>query len=134
MDTPKLSKLDVRRQSRVLHLKYDNDTEYELSFEFLRVHSPSAEVRGHGPGQEVLQYAKEDVLINNLEAVGNYAVQLFFDDGHDSGIYSWSYLYELATQQETLWHVYLEKLQQAGKPRSLKPPIAEVVQMFDPEK
>lgn len=132
---PTLSKLDVRRQSRVLHLSYSNGEEHELSFEMLRVLSPSAEVKGHGPGQEVLQFGKEDVLINSLEAVGNYAVRIFFDDGHDSGIFSWVYLYELAQNKDRLWKNYLEQLAAAGKSR-VNPKAqqqADVVQMFTPD-
>lgn len=132
---PQLSQIDLRRQSRVLYLSYHNGEEYSLSFEFLRVHSPSAEVRGHGKGQETLQYGKENVMIIGMEAAGNYAIQISFDDGHDSGIYAWSYLYELATQQETLWHDYLQKLAAAGKSRSnQKPQLIHSVQIFDPSK
>jgi DUF971 family protein len=132
MSIPALSQIDLRRQSRVLHLTYDNGEEYSLSFEFLRVHSPSAEVRGHGKGQEVLQYGKENVLITGMEPVGNYAVRIDFNDGHDSGIYAWTYLYEMATQQETLWQKYLQQLAAAGKQRHSEKPAMAVVQMFDP--
>jgi DUF971 family protein len=131
---PQLKQVDLRRQSRVLHLTYANGEEYSLPFEFLRVHSPSAEVKGHGPGQEVLQFGKENVMITGMEAAGNYAVQITFNDGHDSGIYAWTYLYELATQQEKLWKIYLEKLAAAGKSRQSDKPALSVVQTFDPSK
>jgi DUF971 family protein len=129
--TPKLQTLNMKRSDRVLALSYTDGTVHELSYEFLRVHSPSAEVKGHGPGQEVLQFGKEDVMLVGIEPVGNYAVQLFFDDGHDSGIYSWDYLYELATEQERLWQVYLDKLKAAGKARKSAVKL-QVVQSFDP--
>ena len=131
---PKLIQIDLRRQSRVLYLSYDNGEEYSLPFEFLRVHSPSAEVRGHGPGQEVLQYGKEDVMITGMEPVGNYAIRLVFSDGHDSGIYAWTYLYELATTQQQLWDTYLKKLAAAGKSRKSDKPRLSVVQTFDPSR
>ena len=132
MTNPILGKLEVRRRSRVLHLEYDNQESYDLSFEYLRVHSPSAEVKGHGPGQETLQWGKENVQIVGMEAVGNYAVQLIYDDGHDSGIYSWSYLYELAIERESRWQAYLQKLAAAGKIRQTEKPDLSVVQTFDP--
>ena len=131
---PKLIQIDLRRQSRVLYLSYDNGEEYSLPFEFLRVHSPSAEVRGHGPGQEVLQYGKEDVMITGMEPVGNYAIRLVFSDGHDSGIYAWTYLYELATTQQQLWDTYLKKLAAADKSRKSDKPRLSVVQTFDPSR
>lgn len=134
MTTPNLVQIDLRRQSRVLQLSYDNGEEYSLGFEFLRVHSPSAEVRGHGPGQEVLQYGKENVQITGMEAIGNYAIRMDFSDGHDSGIYAWSYLYELATRQEQLWQTYLQKLSAAGKHRHSEKPGVSVVQTFNPAK
>jgi DUF971 family protein len=131
---PKLTQIDLRRRSRVLHLTYSSGEEFELSFEFLRVHSPSAEVRGHGEGQEVLQHGKENVIVSAMEPIGNYAVRIVFNDGHDSGIYAWTYLYELATQQEQLWQAYLAKLQAAGKQRNNEQNIRPVVQTFDPSK
>lgn len=108
--------IDIRlhQTSRLLEIKFDNDTECMLSCEFLRVYSPSAEVRGHGHGQEVLQIGKEDVNITGIEPVGNYAVKLIFSDGHDTGLYSWDYLYELAGNYEALWLEYLGKLSAAG--------------------
>lgn len=129
---PALTKLDVRKKSRLLHLSYDNDKSYELTFELLRVYSPSAEVRGHGPGQEVLQVGKQQVQITSLEAIGNYAVRLFFDDGHDSGIYSWDYLYELCLQQDEYFQRYLALLEQAGESRLPASARHTVVEMFDP--
>lgn len=108
--------IDIRlhQTSRLLEIKFDNNTECMLSCEFLRVYSPSAEVRGHGHGQEVLQVGKEDVNITGIEPVGNYAVKLIFSDGHDTGLYSWDYLYELAGNYEALWLEYLGKLSAAG--------------------
>lgn len=108
--------IDIRlhQSSRLLELHFDNGTECMLSCEFLRVYSPSAEVRGHGHGQEVLQSGKEDVNIVGIEPVGNYAIKLVFSDGHDTGLYSWDYLYDLASRYESLWLEYLGKLSMAG--------------------
>lgn len=108
--------LDIRlhQTSRLLEIKFDNNTECMLSCEFLRVHSPSAEVRGHGQGQDVLQVGKEDVNITAIEPVGNYAVRLVFSDGHNTGLYSWDYLYDLGRDYEALWLEYLGKLSLAG--------------------
>lgn len=108
--------IDIRlhQSSRLLELHFDNGTECMLSCEFLRVYSPSAEVRGHGHGQEVLQTGKEDVNIVGIEPVGNYAIKLVFSDGHDTGLYSWDYLYDLASRYESLWLEYLGKLSMAG--------------------
>lgn len=110
------SSIKVRKSSRCLELGY-NDSSYQLSFEFLRVYSPSAEVRGHGVGNEVLQFGKKDVVLLSIEPAGNYALKLVFDDGHDSGLYDWKYLHHLCLNQDDLWADYLEKLQQAGKQR-----------------
>lgn len=115
MPTP--VELKLHRQSNVLDITFDNGIKAQLTSEFLRVHSPSAEVKGHGPGQEVLQIGKENVAINNIEAVGNYAVRLTFSDGHNSGLFTWDYLYELATEQDNLWQMYLDKLKEAGYTR-----------------
>ena len=104
----------VHQQSRVLELTYADGTQYRLPFELLRVYSPSAEVRGHGPGQETLQTGKREVDITALSQVGNYAVQPQFSDGHDSGIYSWDYLHFLGQNQESLWAEYLTRLEAAG--------------------
>lgn len=111
--------IDIRlhQSSRLLEIHFDDQTECQLSCEFLRVYSPSADVRGHGHGQEVLQLDKEDVNINGIEPVGNYAVKLKFTDGHDTGLYTWEYLYELAKNYDTLWMEYITKLQLAGHPR-----------------
>ena len=101
----------------MLELQYADGGSFRLPFEFLRVYSPSAEVRGHGPGQEVLQTGKREVDIRALEPVGSYALQPVFSDGHSTGIYSWEYLYELGERQEELWAEYLARLQAAGASR-----------------
>lgn len=106
----------VHQQSKVLELVYGTDV-YKLPFEFLRVWSPSAEVRGHGVGQETLQTGKRDVLINNIEQVGHYAIKPVFSDGHDSGIYSWEYLYEMCQNYEAMWQDYLGRLEKKGVDR-----------------
>ncbi len=110
---------DIRlhRRSRTLEVHFDDDRRFDLSAEYLRVHSPSAEVRGHGPGQAVLQVGKQDVGITDVTAVGQYAVRLSFDDGHDTGLYSWDLLYDLGSNRERYWQEYLEALGQAGYPR-----------------
>ena len=107
----------LQTKSRQLVLAYDDGNRFELSFEYLRVHSPSAEVRGHGPGQETLQTGKENVLITAAEPIGHYAVRLKFDDGHDSGLYSWDYLLVLGQEQEQRWQAYLDRLEAAGYAR-----------------
>ena len=114
---PRPTKIVLHQQSRILEVAFDDDRMFNLSCEYLRVFSPSAEVRGHGPGQEVLQIGKENVNISAVESVGAYAVKLIFDDGHDSGIYSWETLYELGSQQEAYWQAYLEELEKAGYER-----------------
>ena len=113
MRTPTAIKL--HKASRILELHYGPDERYQLSAEFLRVHSPSAEVQGHG--KPILQYGKLNVGLTGLEPAGNYALKLTFDDGHDSGLFTWDYLYQLATRQETLWSDYLEELEAAGRSR-----------------
>jgi DUF971 family protein len=115
--TPIPTGITLHRKSRVLEIAFDDGSQFSLPFEYLRVYSPSAEVRGHGPGQEVLQVGKRDVDIVDLEAVGNYAVKPVFSDGHDSGLYSWDYLYRLATEHDALWQQYLDRLAQAGRSR-----------------
>jgi DUF971 family protein len=115
MSTP--SEINFHRQSKVIELTYDDGSHFTLPCEFLRVYSPSAEVQGHGPGQRVLQLGKEDVNIDRIEPVGNYAVCLHFDDDHNTGIYSWDYLYRLGQNQEGLWQDYLEELEKAGQKR-----------------
>lgn len=108
--------------SRVLELEYGDEQTFRLPFEFLRVYSPSAEVRGHGPGQETLQVGKKDVTITALQPIGYYAVQPVFSDGHTSGIYSWEYLYELGVNQERMWAEYLAALEAAGASREAGAP------------
>ncbi|WP_372864546.1 gamma-butyrobetaine hydroxylase-like domain-containing protein [Spongiibacter sp.] len=126
-NTPQHIKL--HRKSRELELIYSDGAQHRLSCEFLRVYSPSAEVRGHGRGQEVLQTGKKFVDINDIIPVGNYALQLVFSDGHNSGIYSWGYLRELGEQREALWQDYLQQLHEAGASRD---PDEQVVTLFDP--
>ncbi len=113
------TEIHLHQKSRMLEVAFDDGKRFKLSCEYLRVHSPSAEVAGHGPGQGVLQIGKEDVGINAIEQVGNYAVQLVFDDNHDTGIYSWEYLYELGIHQEQKWQTYLERLKEAGYQRKV---------------
>ena len=112
--SPRPTDIRLHQASRTLELTFDDGTHSSLSCEFLRVYSPSAEVRGHGKGQEVLQIGKEDVNIADIEPVGNYAVRLIFTDGHNTGLYSWDYLYDLARNYDALWQEYLEKLMKAG--------------------
>jgi len=114
---PRPTEIDLHQVSRVLDIAFDDGRRFSLPCEYLRVFSPSAEVRGHGPGQEVLQVGKREVGISAVEPVGVYAVKLVFTDGHDTGIYSWDYFYELGTKQETNWKSYLARLEQAGKSR-----------------
>lgn len=116
----------LHRQSRILEIAFDDGQRFSLPCEFLRVLSPSAEVRGHGPGQEVLQAGKKDVNIRAVEPVGSYAVKLVFTDGHDTGLYSWEYLHELGRNQEWLWRAYLQKLEKAGASRDPVPPKVAV--------
>jgi DUF971 family protein len=115
--TPVPTRIVVHKQSRVLEIEYADGKLFKLPFEFLRVYSPSAEVRGHGPGQEVLQTGKRDVGIDELDAVGNYAVQPHFSDGHDTGIFSWDYMYWLGENHAALWEQYLERMREAGASR-----------------
>jgi DUF971 family protein len=107
----------LHQQSRILEVAFADGRRFRLPCEFLRVHSPSAEVRGHGPGQDVLPTGKKDVAIVAIEPVGNYAVKLVFSDGHDSGLFSWEYLYTLGNDQDALWQQYLDRLQKAGARR-----------------
>jgi len=116
-DTPIPTKLVLHQRSRVLEIAFSTGEEFRLPFELLRVCSPSAEVRGHGVGQEVLQTGKREIDIEALEAVGNYAVRPRFSDGHDSGIYSWEILYDLGRHQEEWWNDYLARLEAAGASR-----------------
>jgi len=116
-DKPIPTEIKLHQKSRVLEVMFSDGAHFKLPFEFLRVYSPSAEVRGHGPGQEVLQPGKKEVDITSLEPVGSYAVQPQFSDGHNTGIYSWDYLYELGADHEALWRKYLERLKSAGASR-----------------
>ena len=110
--------IKLHQASKLLEIKFSNQTECMLSCEFLRVHSPSAEVKGHGPGQEILQTHKENVTIENIEPIGQYAIKLTFSDGHDTGIFTWDYLYELAATYDVLWEEYIKKLSNAGIQRA----------------
>ena len=111
------TEIKLHQASRLLELAYADGTRFQLPCEFLRVYSPSAEVRGHGPGQEVLQIGKREVQIAAIEPVGTYAIKLTFSDGHDTGLYSWDYLYEVGRNQEALWQRYLERMREAGASR-----------------
>jgi DUF971 family protein len=115
--TPLPTEIKLHQVSRVLELVFPRGIVFRLPCEFLRVHSPSAEVRGHGPGQETLQVGKRDVTITELEPVGHYAIRPVFSDGHDTGIYSWDYLYDLGVRQDQLWQRYLDRLEAAGASR-----------------
>lgn len=115
---PRPLDITLHQKSRLLEVAFDDGARFQLPCEYLRVYSPSAEVRGHGPGQEVLQTGKENVNISAIDPVGNYAVRLCFDDGHDSGLYSWNLLYELGAHYEEKWRDYLERLQKAGLQRN----------------
>jgi DUF971 family protein len=117
--TPIPTEITLHQKSRVLELGFEDGTRYQLPAEYLRVYSPSAEVRGHGPGQETLQTGKRSVEITGLEGVGNYAVKPSFSDGHDTGIYSWDLLYDLGVNQEALWADYLGRLEKAGASRDI---------------
>ncbi len=111
------TEIRLQKKSRQIVITFDDGNRFDLSFEYLRVNSPSAAVKGHGPGQEVLQTGKENVQVTAIEPVGHYAVRLIFDDGHDSGLYSWQYLYELATEHDSKWQAYLDHLKAAGYAR-----------------
>lgn len=115
--SPAPTGLTVHQASKVLEIAFDDGRAFRIPFELMRVYSPSAEVQGHGPGQEVLQTGKRDVGIDGLEAVGHYAVQPSFSDGHDTGIFAWSYLYRLGAEQAELWQQYLQRLEAAGLER-----------------
>jgi DUF971 family protein len=120
---PLPTEIKLHQKSRVLEIAFANGATFHLPCEFLRVYSPSAEVRGHGPGQEVLQTGKKDVEIMRVEPVGQYAVQLHFSDGHDTGIYSWDLLYDYGMRQDEMWRHYLRRMQEAGASR--EPPKAK---------
>lgn len=115
---PHPTEINLQKASKTLTVKFDDGKEFEMSCEYLRVHSPSAEVQGHGPGEGVLQVDKEDVGITHIEQVGNYAIQIYFDDDHNTGIYSWETLYRLGANKEKNWQDYLERMKAAGAPHS----------------
>ena len=115
--TPTPTEIKLHQKSRMLEIAFSDGQHFELPCEYLRVYSPSAEVRGHGPGQEVLQVGKKDVEIPDVQPVGSYAVQLVFSDGHGSGLYSWDYLHDLGVNQKALWQQYLERMNEAGAKR-----------------
>jgi DUF971 family protein len=121
--TPTPTEIKLHQKSRTMELTFSDGRAFELPYELLRVYSPSAEVRGHGPGQEVLQAGKQFVEIRTIEPVGSYAVRPAFSDGHDTGIYSWDYLYWLGEEQELLWKQYLERLEAAGASREPQPEV-----------
>jgi DUF971 family protein len=116
-ESPQPESINLHQKSRVLEIKFSDGQNFEFSCEFLRVYSPSAEVKGHGPEQSVLQTGKENVSINKIEPVGHYAVKLIFDDGHETGLYAWSYLYELGENKDALWKDYLKALNDVGHQR-----------------
>jgi len=115
--TPRPTEINLHQATRVMEVAFDDGRQFSFPCEYLRVFSPSAEVRGHGPGQEVLQTGKREVNISAIEPIGMYAVKLVFTDGHDTGIYSWEYLYDLGAKHASNWKQYLTRLQQAGKSR-----------------
>ena len=115
--TPEPTEIKLHQKSRVMEVAFADGSRFELSYELLRVYSPSAEVQGHGPGQEVLQVGQRAVNIDKLEPVGNYAVQPSFSDGHDTGIYSWERLYWLGSNRDALWQQYLDRIEAAGASR-----------------
>ena len=116
-DTPRPTEIKLRQQSRLLEVSFADGKTFQFPFEFLRVHSPSAEVRGHGPEQEILQTGKQEVIINHIDPVGNYAIQLNFSDGHNTGLYSWNLLYEYGVHQNDMWQHYLRRMDEAGASR-----------------
>ena len=127
MKSPALpKKITIHRKRKFLELAFAEGVPLELNAEYLRVFSPSAEVRGHGPGQETLQWGKKHVNIERVTAVGNYAIQIFFDDGHDTGIYSWEYLGQLGQHYQTNWQNYLDQLAQTGMSRD---PAVQVLKL-----
>ncbi len=116
-ESPQPESINLHKKSAILEINFSDGQNFELSCEFLRVYSPSAEVQGHGSGQSVLQTGKEKVSIDKIEPVGHYAVKLIFDDGHDTGLYSWAYLYNLGKNKDALWKDYLQALNDAGHQR-----------------
>lgn len=117
ISSPQPTGITLRKQSRVLEIEFNDGKSFSLPFELLRVYSPSAEVRGHGPGQEILQTGQRNVEITAIAPIGNYAVKPAFSDGHDTGIYSWDYLYHLGSNRDSLWEDYLRRLEDAGYTR-----------------
>ena len=115
--TPKPVEISLHQKSRILEIAFEDGARFELPYEFLRVHSPSAEVQGHGPGQGVLQIGKEDVTITKVEPVGNYAIRIKFDDMHDTGIFTWDYLHDMGMRQDEMWAGYLAELEEKGLSR-----------------
>ncbi len=120
-NTPIPTEINLHQKSRLLEITFDNGEHYKLTCEYLRVYSPSADVRGHSPEQAVLQVGKADVKIDKIEQVGTYAIQLFFDDNHDTGIYSWDWLYHISKNHDKLWQEYLEQMEKAGQKRAPAP-------------
>ena len=116
-DKPVPTQIELHQKSLVLEIAFSDGAHFRLPYEFLRVYSPSAEVRGHGPGQETLQVGKKEVDITNAEAVGTYAIQFLFSDGHDSGIYSWATLHSMGMNQDAMWQDYLHRMTEAGAKR-----------------
>lgn len=117
MAEPRPTEITLHQKSRELEIAFDDGSRFHLTCEFLRVHSPSAEVRGHGPGQEVLQVGKREVNITSIEPVGSYAIKPTFSDGHDTGLYSWEYLHDLGVNQHDYWRTYMSRLERAGASR-----------------
>lgn len=117
MAEPRPTEITLHQTSRELEIAFDDGSRFRLTCEFLRVHSPSAEVRGHGPGQEVLQVGKREVNITNIEPVGSYAIKPTFSDGHNTGLYSWEYLHDLGVNQHDYWRHYMSRLERAGAGR-----------------
>ncbi|MBI3903944.1 MAG: DUF971 domain-containing protein [Nitrosomonadales bacterium] len=115
MTTP--TEIVLHQKSKTLEIAFDDGARYHLPFEFLRVYSPSAEVRGHGVGQETLQVGKQNVNVTEIEPTGSYAIKITFDDGHDSGLYTWEYLHKLGQNQDAMWQDYLRQMEEAGESR-----------------
>jgi DUF971 family protein len=120
---PQPTEIKLHQKSRVLEVTFADGKTFQLPCEFLRVYSPSAEVRGHGPGQEVLQVGKKDIEIKKIDPVGSYAIQLTFSDGHDTGIYSWDLLYDYGLRQQEMWQHYLKRMTEAGASREPQNPV-----------
>lgn len=118
-NNPQPTEIKLHQKSRKLEISFNDGSNYEFSCEFLRVYSPSAEVRGHGPGQETLQIGKEEVNIEKIEPIGTYAIKPYFSDGHDTGIYDWTTLYNMGVHHDELWQEYLQQLQAAGYTRKV---------------